>query len=596
MSKKDAKTVSRFPGITSLRTLSVLAKNSARGADDAFVSYNVLSKEVSALVQEIARLRTPSDADPETAKKLSDKRAALRDERDAKDRSAKLAYDRGVSLEGAYDEYSYLLKRLTGEEPKLRRVPRFNQEVKVNVSDEDLQALIEIFDSEEKEIAYKNSGLKPLEKAPVVTEEKKEANETKDQKTKPIFKNLYFILGIVALVVLVIALAVPKKPVAVESPATPAAPAAVETPVLAEPAKPAKTAAPVAPVVAEPVTVSSEQVVTETATPSKAVAEPVAEEVKPAVKEEKKVELKESDIISGDGFYAVVMPEGVAKEDIDLYLSAVANRFKGASYKIKNNTIVITYETKTSATEVSGNIGTPVEKTPQPEKNTEKETPAVQPEYPTEGEVDKKATRYPIEDEAPSKYSDYQREYIFPVWNNKNVRFGFGPIGWTGIEYYKDKTNEPYVYNSTYGLGLDFGYEHSFNESFGLSGGLSVFSYFVTFARPAVAQGLSQIDVVVVTDACIDVGANYHKFILDKLSIDAGVTAGLVVQSKDNGDNRVGFVSGVTAGLTFHYLEDWAFSWKMSGKLIVAPNYTEPTLSELNYVINPITLSMVYSY
>lgn len=228
----------------------------------------------------------------------------------------------------------------------------------------------------------------------------------------------------------------------------------------------------------------------------------MVEEPKQVAKQEeqKKVELKESDIISGDGFYAVVMPEGVAKEDVDLYLSAVANRFKGASYKIKNNTIVITYEPKTTATEVSGKIGTPVEKTP------------AQPEYPTEGEVDKKATRYPVE----------------------GLRASIQTIS-----------------------VITF----------------SLYSYFVTFARPMVAQGLSQIDVVVVTDACVDLGANYHKFILDKLSIDAGITA----------------------GLTFHYLDNWAFSWKMSGKLIVAPNYTKPALSELNYVINPIALSLVYS-
>jgi len=142
--RKVKKGTKRFPAVTSLKTLTVLAKNTAKGADQAYESVAGLEVELQKTVAEIARLRNPANADDDTRQALSVQRAQLRDNRDTISRKLALARDSGASLEVAADEYAFLIKALTGEAVDYRKKPRFNETACVKITDSELDELCRV--------------------------------------------------------------------------------------------------------------------------------------------------------------------------------------------------------------------------------------------------------------------------------------------------------------------------------------------------------------------------------------------------------------------------------------------------------------------
>lgn len=133
--------VDRFPTINTLRELSVYAKNSATGADDAYVESQILEQEIKTLVSQISKLRTPADADEATREQLTIKRAELRVERDKKERQLSLCREKGKGLEKAADEYAYLLFKATGKEQEFRKAARF-ADPNIDITNAELKAFL----------------------------------------------------------------------------------------------------------------------------------------------------------------------------------------------------------------------------------------------------------------------------------------------------------------------------------------------------------------------------------------------------------------------------------------------------------------------
>jgi len=142
--KKAAPAASvRFPGVTTYRELSILEKNSCAGADRASKTVATLTKELKETVLQIARLRNPVDADEATRDRLSKERAALRKQRDEKERTLTLAKNSGVGLERTADNCQFLIKQLTGQDVNHRKEARFN-EVSVDITPEEVQLMREL--------------------------------------------------------------------------------------------------------------------------------------------------------------------------------------------------------------------------------------------------------------------------------------------------------------------------------------------------------------------------------------------------------------------------------------------------------------------
>lgn len=140
---REVKATDKFPGVTTYRELSILEKNSCAGADNASRTVATLTKELKETVLQIARLRNPVDADEATRDKLSKERAALRKQRDEKERTLTLARNAGVGLEKTADNCQFLIKELTGQVVNHRKAARFN-EVSVDISPEEVKQMREI--------------------------------------------------------------------------------------------------------------------------------------------------------------------------------------------------------------------------------------------------------------------------------------------------------------------------------------------------------------------------------------------------------------------------------------------------------------------
>lgn len=140
---REVKASDKFPGVTTYRELSILEKNSCAGADNASRTVATLTKELKETVLQIARLRNPVDADEATRDKLSKERAALRKQRDEKERTLTLARNAGVGLEKTADNCQFLIKELTGQVVNHRKAARFN-EVSVDITPEEVKQMREI--------------------------------------------------------------------------------------------------------------------------------------------------------------------------------------------------------------------------------------------------------------------------------------------------------------------------------------------------------------------------------------------------------------------------------------------------------------------
>lgn len=129
----------------SLAELQRYAKQSAKGADNAILEYEGLSKEYEAKLDEIKAVKTPKNATEEQRAEFNARRTQLRKDRDALARSRTISYENAVALERAADEYAEIVALLL-DLPVIdyRRQPRLNER-HVDLSDDEKLSLIERF-------------------------------------------------------------------------------------------------------------------------------------------------------------------------------------------------------------------------------------------------------------------------------------------------------------------------------------------------------------------------------------------------------------------------------------------------------------------
>ena len=139
--KETPRALIRFPGVTSIRTLYIIAKNSAAGADAAYNNIQEIKSEIEEINKEASKLRTPSGASDAVREELARRRADLKEKKKYRNEELNLANIKGKNLEVAADEYAFLIKYLNNEVVNYRKTPRFNEEVVIRVTDEDLKDL-----------------------------------------------------------------------------------------------------------------------------------------------------------------------------------------------------------------------------------------------------------------------------------------------------------------------------------------------------------------------------------------------------------------------------------------------------------------------
>ena len=139
--KETPRALIRFPGVTSMRSLYIIAKNSAAGADMAYNNIQEIKTEIEEINKELSKLRTPQGASDAVRAELASRRTDLNQRKKYRQDEVTLTQAKGVNLEIAADEYAYLIKYLNGETVNYRKSPRFNEEIVIKVTDEDLKDL-----------------------------------------------------------------------------------------------------------------------------------------------------------------------------------------------------------------------------------------------------------------------------------------------------------------------------------------------------------------------------------------------------------------------------------------------------------------------
>ena len=120
--KRAKKPAPRFYGIDSIHDLVVLTKNTASRADEIQERCDELTAEIKQLNSEIRQNSGDTYADEIRRERLRTVKS---------NKTARLGYLKieGRQVESSNDNYSYLLKRLTGEPSEFRKTERFGEKV-----------------------------------------------------------------------------------------------------------------------------------------------------------------------------------------------------------------------------------------------------------------------------------------------------------------------------------------------------------------------------------------------------------------------------------------------------------------------------------
>lgn len=135
--QKEGEVYSRLKRLTPAEVIRA-AKIAGNGADEAIVVCRDLDVQIDAKNEEIKNAKTPKDADDKLRQEFNDKRAAMRKERAALERSRMVAASKALSLEKIGDEYTLVARYLTKNDDLLFRKQDRIEPIDPNLSEKAL--------------------------------------------------------------------------------------------------------------------------------------------------------------------------------------------------------------------------------------------------------------------------------------------------------------------------------------------------------------------------------------------------------------------------------------------------------------------------